>query len=141
MGFNDQEIVALSGAHTLGRAFKNRSGTVPEGYGDRNATKYTKSDSVGIRSDGKKGVGMAGGRSWSKQWLSFDHGYYGDVKSGNGQLLQLSTDKVLFVDPEFKKYADLYGKDQNRFFEDYCKAHVKLSECGSKFRPSQGFYL
>jgi hypothetical protein len=26
MGFNDQEIVALSGAHTLGRAFKNRSG-------------------------------------------------------------------------------------------------------------------
>ena len=26
MGLNDQEIVALSGAHTLGRAFKNRSG-------------------------------------------------------------------------------------------------------------------
>eukprot|EP00242_Pyramimonas_sp_CCMP2087_P010405 CAMPEP_0198217736 /NCGR_PEP_ID=MMETSP1445-20131203/65560_1 /TAXON_ID=36898 /ORGANISM="Pyramimonas sp., Strain CCMP2087" /LENGTH=207 /DNA_ID=CAMNT_0043894537 /DNA_START=93 /DNA_END=713 /DNA_ORIENTATION=+ len=25
MGFNDQEIVALSGAHTLGRAFKERS--------------------------------------------------------------------------------------------------------------------
>lgn len=25
-GFNDQEIVALSGAHTLGRAFHNRSG-------------------------------------------------------------------------------------------------------------------
>jgi L-ascorbate peroxidase len=26
MGFTDSEIVALSGAHTLGRAFKNRSG-------------------------------------------------------------------------------------------------------------------
>ena len=26
MGFDDKEIVALSGAHTLGRAFKNRSG-------------------------------------------------------------------------------------------------------------------
>lgn len=26
MGFDDQEIVALSGAHTLGRAFSNRSG-------------------------------------------------------------------------------------------------------------------
>ena len=26
MGFNDQEIVALSGAHTLGRAYKDRSG-------------------------------------------------------------------------------------------------------------------
>lgn len=28
MGFGDKEIVALSGAHTLGRAFKDRSGTV-----------------------------------------------------------------------------------------------------------------
>ena len=25
-GFNDQEIVALSGAHTIGRVFPNRSG-------------------------------------------------------------------------------------------------------------------
>jgi hypothetical protein len=32
MGFNDQEIVALSGAHTLGRAFKNRSGIPGEQY-------------------------------------------------------------------------------------------------------------
>lgn len=31
MGFNDQEIVALSGAHTIGRAFKERSGTTPHG--------------------------------------------------------------------------------------------------------------
>ena len=31
MGFNDAEIVALSGAHTLGRAFKERSGTVSYG--------------------------------------------------------------------------------------------------------------
>ncbi|KAJ1626327.1 heme peroxidase, partial [Pavlovales sp. CCMP2436] len=33
MGFSDSEIVALSGAHTLGRAFKERSGVVSEGYG------------------------------------------------------------------------------------------------------------
>ncbi|KAK3263629.1 putative L-ascorbate peroxidase 7, chloroplastic [Cymbomonas tetramitiformis] len=32
MGFNDREIVALSGAHTIGRAFKERSGTVENGY-------------------------------------------------------------------------------------------------------------
>jgi L-ascorbate peroxidase len=31
MGFDDGEIVALSGAHTIGRAFKERSGTVPYG--------------------------------------------------------------------------------------------------------------
>ena len=36
MGFNDQEIVALSGAHTLGRAKPSRAGFGKE------ATKYTK---------------------------------------------------------------------------------------------------
>ena len=139
MGFNDQEIVALSGAHTLGRAFKERSGTAEEGYG--NGTKYTKKDSVGVRSDNKSGIGMAGGRSWSTNWLTFNSKYYKDVRSGNKELLQLSTDKILFIDPDFRKYAVMYGKDQNKFFEDYVKVHAKLSECGSKFRPSQGFFL
>lgn len=141
MGFDDQEIVALSGAHTLGRAFKERSGTVKEGYGDKGATRFTRSDAKGIRHDKKAGVGMSGGRSWSKDWLTFNSGYFGDVKSEHEQLLQLSTDRVLFVDAEFKKHALLYLQDEAKFFEDYVKAHAKLSECGSKFRPSQGFYL
>ena len=35
MGFTDEEIVALSGAHTIGRAFKERSGACPFGYGEK----------------------------------------------------------------------------------------------------------
>merc|ERR1719487_2446970 len=65
MGFNDQEIVALSGAHTIGRAFAERSGACPFGYADPNSSKYTKSTCV-ARKDGKAGVGMAGGCSWTK---------------------------------------------------------------------------
>ena len=34
MGFDDKGIVALSGAHTIDRAFRERSGTVKEGYGE-----------------------------------------------------------------------------------------------------------
>ena len=34
MGFDDKGIVALSGAHTIGRAFRERSGTEKEGYGE-----------------------------------------------------------------------------------------------------------
>jgi len=46
MGFNDREIVALSGAHTLGRAFKDRSGTVENPSGDKGASAYTNSKNI-----------------------------------------------------------------------------------------------
>merc|ERR1719158_1254819 len=54
MGFDDEGIVALSGAHTVGRAFKERSGAVEYGYGDGKASKYTKS-ACPARHDGKPG--------------------------------------------------------------------------------------
>jgi len=143
MGFDDKEIVALSGAHTLGRAFAERSGTVKEGYGPSKATSFTKPPHT-PRYDKKEGVGMSGGRSFTKNWLNFNEEYYNFDKekdTDKEKLLQLSTDKVLFVDENFKKYSELYAKNRDQFFQDYVKAHQKLSELGSKFNPSNGFYL
>ena len=48
-----------------GRAFAERSGTVSQGYGPKKASKYTTPSAI-ARADGKKGIGMAGGRSWIK---------------------------------------------------------------------------
>ena len=74
MGLTDQDIVALSGAHTLGRAFKERSGTTPCGYGGKNGTQYTglcpAHRPAGARSEN---MGMQGGKSWTKEWLVFDN--------------------------------------------------------------------
>ncbi|XP_066320541.1 probable L-ascorbate peroxidase 8, chloroplastic [Miscanthus floridulus] len=54
MGLDDKEIVALSGAHTLGRARPDRSGWgKPE-------TKYT-----------KDGPGEPRGQSWTVEWLKW----------------------------------------------------------------------
>lgn len=75
MGFNDQEIVALSGAHTLGRAHKDRSGAGEE------MTKFTSPENV-VRVDGKPGIGStAGGSAWTSNWLTFDNSYYITMKS------------------------------------------------------------
>jgi len=68
MGLNDEEIVALSGAHTLGRAKKDRSGLGAE------MTKFTDGSKV-VRKDGKAGVGATGGSSWTEKWLAFDNSY------------------------------------------------------------------
>ncbi|GMH46087.1 hypothetical protein BSKO_14051 [Bryopsis sp. KO-2023] len=117
MGLNDQEIVALSGAHTIGRAYKNRSG-----FG-KDATKYT-----------VDGPGTKGGSSWTPEWLKFDNSYFVEVKEKkDAELLVLETDACLFEDEGFKPFAEKYAADQAAFFADYALAHLKLSELGSKW--------
>ncbi|KAF8008770.1 hypothetical protein BT93_K2431 [Corymbia citriodora subsp. variegata] len=125
MGLNDKEIVALSGAHTLGRSRPERSGWgKPE-------TKYT-----------KDGPGAPGGQSWTVQWLKFDNSYFKDIKERKDEdLLVLPTDGVLFEDPSFKVYAEKYAEDQEAFFKDYAEAHAKLSNLGAKFDPPEGIVI
>ncbi|EPS67390.1 thylakoid-bound ascorbate peroxidase, partial [Genlisea aurea] len=125
MGLNDKEIVALSGAHTLGRSRPERSGWgKPE-------TKYT-----------KDGPGAPGGQSWTVQWLKFDNSYFKDIKERKDEdLLALPTDSVLFDDPSFKEYAEKYAESQDAFFKDYAEAHANLSNLGAKFDPPQGLSL
>lgn len=127
-GFNDQEIVALSGAHTVGRAFADRSGTVEYGY--TKPTAYT-----------LKGCPFAqmsqtnGGQSWTKEWLKFDNSYFRLPGNSDRELLAFPTDMVLATDPGFKPFFELYARDEGKFFADYAVAHKKLSELGSKFDP------
>lgn len=143
MGFDDREIVALSGAHTLGRAFKDRSGTVNEGYGQKNATKFTGSGNV-ARADAKPGNGMAGGKSWTQKWLSFNNSYYHTARlpqAAQQELLVLETDKAVAVDPHFAPHYNRYAADGAVFANEYALAHAKLSELGSKFEPAEGIRL
>ncbi|XP_059630731.1 probable L-ascorbate peroxidase 6, chloroplastic/mitochondrial isoform X2 [Cornus florida] len=125
MGLNDKEIVALSGAHTLGRSRPDRSGWgKPE-------TKYT-----------KDGPGAPGGQSWTVKWLKFDNSYFKDIKERRDEdLLVLPTDAALFEDPSFKVYAEKYAEDEDAFFKDYAEAHATLSNLGAKFEPPEGIVL
>lgn len=140
MGFDDEGIVALSGAHTIGRAFKGRSGTVENGYGDASASKYTGSGCT-ARHDGKDGVGMSGGRAWTEKWLSFDNSYFHRGTGKDGELNWFPTDAALHEDAGFKAVFEHFGKSQGDFFASYAKAHKQLSECGSKFEPAEGITL
>eukprot|EP00270_Netrium_digitus_P005050 TRINITY_DN16566_c0_g1_i1.p1 TRINITY_DN16566_c0_g1~~TRINITY_DN16566_c0_g1_i1.p1 ORF type:complete len:353 (+),score=63.69 TRINITY_DN16566_c0_g1_i1:62-1120(+) len=125
MGLTDQDIVALSGAHTLGRSRPERSG-----WGKKE-TKYT-----------KDGPGAPGGQSWTVEWLKFDNSYFKDIKEKTDEeLLVLPTDAVLFEDEGFKVYAERYLVDEEVFFSDYAASHKKLSELGAKFDPAEGIML
>lgn len=138
MGLNDEEIVALSGAHTLGRAYKDRSGLGAE------KTKFTDGVCPQKLASGESTTSYtAGGSAWSKDWLVFDNSYYTEMEKTDtdGELLKLSTDKIIFKDEKMRPFAVKFAESQDAFFESYAKAHKKLSELGSKFEPAGGIEI
>jgi cytochrome c peroxidase len=115
MGFNDQEIVALSGAHALGRCH-----TTASGYdGPWSPTPTTFNNAYFTLLSKAKWVE----REWTGPFQ------YSNGKGGT--LMMLPTDVVLIKDKSFLKYVDLYGKDSGKFMSDFSKAFQKLEELGT----------
>ncbi|CAN0264344.1 unnamed protein product [Pylaiella littoralis] len=137
MGFGDEGIVALSGAHTLGRAQKDRSGEGAE------TSKFTEKGCCPRGEGAAPGVGIEGGSAWTPNWLKFDNSYFATVPDDgcDSELLKLATDKCLFVDEGFLPFAQKYKASQDAFFEDYKKAHKMLSELGAVWEPEGGITI
>ncbi|KAJ7594524.1 heme peroxidase [Mycena floridula] len=114
MGFSDQEIVALSGAHALGRCHSTRSGF--EGPWTFSPTTVTNDYFKLLFSE-----------SWVwKKWNGPKQ--LEDKKTKT--LMMLPTDYVLVQDKSFKKYAKAYAKDNELFFKDFSAVVAKLFELG-----------
>ncbi|KAF8482576.1 heme peroxidase [Russula ochroleuca] len=114
MGFNDQEIVALTGAHALGRCHPDRSGF--EGPWTFSPTTVTNDYFKLLLSE--KWV-------W-KKWKGPNQ--YVDKKTGT--LMMLPADYSLVQDKSFKKYVQAYAADEALFFKDFSAVIVKLFELG-----------
>lgn len=126
MGFNDQEIVALSGAHALGRCHVDNSGywgpwTNAETTFSNEYFRLLIEEKWTIKKTHK-------GKPWNGPTQFED-------KTGN--LMMLPSDMGLIEDPEFKKWVEIYAKDEEKFFADFSAAFSKLLALGVKF-PSDG---
>lgn len=117
MGFDDQEIVALSGAHALGRCHTDRSGF--EGPWSFSPTILT-NEYFRLLLNEKWNV-----RKWNgpKQ--------YEDKTTKS--LMMLPTDMALVADKSFKKWVTKYAEDSDLFFRDFSNVLVKLFELGVPF--------
>lgn len=118
MGFNDQEIVALAGAHALGRCHTDRSGY--DGPWTFSPTMVT-NDYYRLLLNEK----------WAwKKWNGPKQ--FEDKKTKS--LMMLPADMALVQDKVFRKHVECYAKDQEAFFKDFSNVLTKLFELGVPFK-------
>ncbi|KAJ6292194.1 hypothetical protein OIU76_024166 [Salix suchowensis] len=115
-GFSARDMVALSGAHTLGVArcssFKNRLGD-PTMDSDFSKT-LSKTCSGGDNAE----------QPFDMTRNNFDNSYFQALQRKSGLLF---SDQTLYSDPRTKSIADGYAKNQATFFLDFQQAMVKMS--------------
>ncbi|XP_022852754.1 peroxidase 31-like [Olea europaea var. sylvestris] len=132
-GFSIQEMVALSGAHTIGFSHCKEFSSILYNY-SRNAQSdpaYNPRFAQALRNacaDCNKNPTL----SVFNDVMSpnkFDNMYYQNLQKGLGIL---SSDHTLNSDPRTKGYVELYSKNQNAFFVAFARAMEKLSVYGVK---------
>jgi len=112
-GFNDKDIVALSGAHTVGKCNLDRSGF--DGPWTEEPLKFD--------------------NTYFKEMLEKEYKEE-TTEKGNPQFrssdgtIMLISDLALLKDPAFKEHVETYAKDQDAYFQDFTKAWIKLQENG-----------
>ena len=119
MGFNDQEIVALSGAHTLGRCHLTRSGY--DGPWTHTPLNFNNEYFKNLMN-----------LEWQeKQWDGPVQ--YEDVATK--KLMMLPTDMALRTDPIFRIHARRYADNQQLFFDHFAAVYSKLLGLGVPEAP------
>ncbi|CEP64987.1 uncharacterized protein LALA0_S16e00100g [Lachancea lanzarotensis] len=118
-GFNDQEVVALLGAHILGKTHLKNSGY--DGPWD---------DDTNIFSN--EFFGNLLERKWTLEKNAASNMQY----NAKGGIMMLPTDYALVQDPKYLKYVKKYADDQDAFFSDFRDIYVKLLERGISFDDS-----
>lgn len=113
-GFDDKEIVALSGAHSMGFCHDDRSGFV----GPWTDEPYAFTNKFYTNMMDKK---------WQlKNWSG--PAQFEDVETQT--LMMLPTDMALLVDPAFRVYVDAYAANNELFRADFAEAFAQLLEQG-----------
>ncbi|EPS59901.1 hypothetical protein M569_14901 [Genlisea aurea] len=134
-GFSVGEMMALSGAHTIGFSHCKEFSSILYNFSRNNP----ESGSSGYDPDFAKALRTACDGYRKNPTLSvandvmtpnkFDNMYYRNIQRG---LALLASDHAMSSDPRTGGFVDLFSKDQNAFFQAFAAAMEKLSLLGVK---------
>ena len=84
----------------------------------------------GLHTLGFKGPEMRGKHTrWTMNPYVFDNHYFKNILTEGGSRYWTSElDQRLLEDPEAREWCETFAQDQDRFFEEYAKGHVMVSE-------------
>lgn len=116
MGFNEQEVVALLGAHCLGRCHTYNSGY--DGPWGPSFNMFTNDFFVRLLQD------------WHVRKWDGPKQYQDDETNS---FMMLPTDMALKEESYFVEHVKAYAADQDLFFKDFSAAFSKLLELGIEF--------
>lgn len=124
MGFNDREIVALIGAHAVGKCHTDRSGY--DGPWTRSPTTFSNQFFELLLKE---------------KWTARKWNGPKQLQNDQKDLMMLPTDFAFMDDPQFRQYVELYAKDEDAFFKDFSTAFQKLTELGVPFPEGSSFSI
>ena len=132
MGFGDRDIVALIGAHTVGKGHPERMG-FPFRNWDNSPVRF---DSQYFDFVLSKGTGPPG---WDLV-VEDDPTRPGEVirwfePSSRGGWFMLATDLMLRDVPEFRVHSEEFYEDEAAFHAAFADAFKRVTELGFMFRP------
>lgn len=134
-GFSVQELVALSGAHTVGFSHCSEFATRIYGYGGGGQARHDPSMNPHFAAALQKACASYGKDPTIAAFNDvmtpgkFDNMYYQNLLRGLGLL---ASDYALAADPRTRPYVQLYAANQTAFFADFAHAMEKLSVFGIK---------
>lgn len=113
-GFDDKAIVALSGAHCVGKCHLDRSGF--DGAWTEDPLKFDNSYFKDLSNKKYKSENTSKGKPQNRH-------------SATGTIM-LASDLALLEDDKFSQHVKRYAADQEAFFTDFTAVWVKLQENG-----------
>ncbi|ONI19418.1 hypothetical protein PRUPE_3G278900 [Prunus persica] len=126
-GFSVQEMVALSGAHTIGFTHCSEFSSAIYNYSksEQYDPQYNPRFAAGLQqacADYHKNPTMSVFNDVMTP-NKFDNVYFQNLPKGLGLL---KSDHALLNDPRTRPFVELYAKDQNTFFQAFARAMEKL---------------